>query len=83
MSLYVRVMNVRRGRVKEKPSVGISLLLLKSSKGTTRINVPICLTNHYLQYICSQNICTARICDLTQVYLELKLTIMILLYDYS
>ena len=47
----VWVINKRRGRVKGKSGVGISLLLSKSTKGDTRFNVHIQQINRYQKYI--------------------------------
>ena len=54
---------------------GVSLLFLKSTKGAIRLSVPIRQTNRYQQYICLH-----IIWDLTQVYLEQKLVIEVLLH---
>ena len=46
-------MNVRREMEKVKPGASISLILLKSTKGTARFNVLIGRSNRYQQYTCA------------------------------
>ena len=70
----VWVMNVRKGRVKEKPCVSISLHFKKRNDLAARFNVCIRWTNHYYKNICPYNTCNVGgIWDLRQVHFGVEI----------